>query len=276
MGSGCRLSSKNSVAFHGRVVDFGIIAMTIISRTFASLVLLQLLLCFPVAMQGAVLDEWTLEDVLARMVESNGGQEAIEEITNLRIRGKIVSDKGTQDFVLLKKRPNKTRIQLMFKGRSREAGFDGITGWQRVSQGNEERVVPIEGEDLARMERDADFDGPLVGEPQSGVACRLLGVERIDRVDYFVVEVAKSNSVGRHYIDSRTFREDKVLQTVTLNSGEEVETQTQYFEYKRFGGIWVAMRTERWSAGDTKETILINSVDLNPGILDRAFARPEE
>jgi hypothetical protein len=228
------------------------------------------------ALPAAGLEDWTIEEVLRKVEEANGGQEAIQSITNVRIRGSISGPLASYDFVLLKKRPNKFLLNLMYKGRSIETGYNGEKGWRRINKGESVTIEELEGPDLDGMLTEADFDGPLIGSPPPGVARRLVGIERIDRVDYFVVEVEGPRGLFRHYVDSRSFREYKVELVTPAKESSYQPSMTIYDDYERYGTIWVAMNVKRMlQSGDT-ETVQIHQVEANPGLLDFIFEKPRE
>ena len=220
--------------------------------------------------------DWTLEAVLKKVEDANGGIDAIETVTNLRVRGEIITEDLAYDFLLLKKRPNLVRIHLMFPGRSVENGFDGKNAWRRVWIRGEDRVEELSSADLAKSNLDLDFDGPLIGEVLPGMERELLGVERIDRVDYFVVLVKGQHVQTRHFIDSRNFREWKSVREVH-EDGELVSAATSiYSDYQRHKTIWLAHRIRRILADGSEETVVITEAEVDPGILDRAFAIPRQ
>lgn len=216
----------------------------------------------------------TLEAILERVAEANGGERALQETTNLRVIGEVSSGEEVYEFLLLKKRPDKVRIKLMFKGRTMETGFDGEVAWQRLRQGGEERTRILTSEELAQANLDLDFDGPLIGDPLPGYTRSFVGVERIDRADYLVIQIDSDRERSFHYIDPRTFREARTIRH-RLDDGEVADTVvTRYFQYKRHGVIWLAERVERDLADGSEETILVRQAEVDPGILDRAFAAP--
>jgi len=241
----------------------------------AAPLLCLLLFMVPLLSPAARLEDWTLDQVLDKIAEANGGKESIKSVTNARIRGRIAGPDNTIDFLLLKKRPDMMRLRLTYQGRAIEVGYNGTVGWRRVSQGENQQVTDIPDEDLAQMQLEADFDGPLVGPLPEGVTRTLVGLERIERVDYFIIVVKRPTLVTRHYVDSRTFRELKMIQTRPSENGDELETATLYFDYNRFSGIWIAMRSERHLPNGQVEVVSVEEVDVNPGILDRAFDKPE-
>lgn len=240
--------------------------------------LLSLFVLFsPISLLMAVdADDWTLEDVLKKVEEANGGIEAIEEISNIRVRGEIVTPDNAYDFLLLKKRPNMVRIHLLFQGRSVENGFDGKTAWRRLWLKGRDRVKKLTAAELAQTNLDIDFDGPLIGDAMPGETRRFLGVERIERVDYFIVLVESDLVQTRHYIDSRNFREWKTIREI-LEDGEVVAaTESEYFDYNRHKTIWMAHRILRTLPDGTTETVIVEDAEIDPGILDRAFEMPKQ
>ena len=239
-----------------------------------SLLSLSLLFASVVA-PAADFEGWSLEDVLKRVEEANGGLEAIKEVTNVRILGEIENEEATYDFYLLKKRPNKFRLGLLYKQRSIDTGYDGSVCWKSVDLGSSQTVTELTGEDRQNMLIEADFDGPLIGEPSAGSTRRLIGIERIDRVDYFVIEISGPRGIFHHYVDSRTFRELKV-EHYPNGDLEATPRLTVYHDFKRFEGIWVSMRVERTLQDGKKETVHVRDVEINPALLDFIFKMPEE
>ena len=230
-------------------------------------------LATPVPGQRAPQD-WTLEEVLAAIEEANGGRQAIEATTNIRVRGSVQTDTVSYEFLLLKKRPDKMRIKMMLKGRSIETGFNGITGWRRTSQGEREQIEEMSDAELEAANLDVDFDGPLIGDAMPGMERRLLAVEREGRVDYFVIEVRGAATVTRHYIDSRSFREWRTVRERFGADEPAGETVTEYADYRRIGSIWLAYLVEKRYPDGRRETITIESAELDPGLLDQVFDVP--
>jgi len=221
-------------------------------------------------------DTWTLEDVLEKVVEVNGGLDTVESTTNLRVIGKVHRGDFVYDFLLLKKRPDMVRIHLMHKGRSIETGFNGETGWRRIWDRGRDSVEVLTEAQLASANLEIDFDGPLIGEALPGTERSYLGVERVNRIDYFVIGVENALSRSRHYIDSRTFREWRTVREI-LNGEEVVGTVvTTYSQYTRHGTIWLAERVERVLPDGSSDMITVDKAEVDPGILDRVFDVPRE
>lgn len=270
-----RLSSKNSVAMTLENGEIAPIVMKFRIRRELAALLTAFLLFATASGQSAELEKWTIDQVLAKVTEANGGQDTIDNVTNVRINGSIEGGTNSYDFVLLKKRPDKIRMRFMFRGMAVESGYDGKTGWRRQSKGERSQVTELEGMDLAALQQESDFDGPLVGEIQNKVSLELDRIERIGRVDYFVVKEESTLRTAEHYIDSRTFRTMKLVSSRKVASGESRTSESNYRDYKKYGGIWVAHLVIRTLPDGNEETIRIDQVEVNPGILDLVFRKPD-
>lgn len=221
------------------------------------------------------LEDWTLEDVLTAVAEANGGLESIEQITNARFMGSVEGNVNNYEFVILKRRPDLIRSRMIVDDKVLETGYDGAIAWRLFEQGDYSKVEQVEDPGFVEnLQIEADFDGPLIGPAASGVTRSLRGVERIDRIDYFVVEVSHANEVALHYIDSRTFREVKVVKTIDSSTGEPLVINTRFHEIENHNGIWVAKRVEKEFSNGNRELVFLDVVEMNLGILDFSFKMP--
>ncbi len=223
------------------------------------------------------LTEWTLEEVLEAVVDANGGWENIEKVTNVRFLGEVVSEDTSFQFVILKRRPDMMRARMESPLRVMETGFDGTTAWRRMKYRGFDRVTEITDPVTKQsILLEADFDGLLIGDPPEGVSRKLAGVERIDRVDYFVVEVGTFRGTQRFYVDSRTFRQLKVVSEQTGPDGETEREVTWFEENRRHNGIWIAHKVVKEHSDGRTEVARMHEVDINPGMLSFPFRMPEE
>ena len=221
------------------------------------------------AQEGAQLDE-----ILAGVLEANGGPDQIESARTLRVVGKIEAGDIHYDFILLKKRPDKVRVTLRHMGRVIDSGHDGKQAWRQTRYGNRSEVEILSPDEASTMLNELTFDGPLIGEAPEGSRRYLDGEERIDRVIYYKVVVESATTRSTHYIDSRTYRELKTVSERTLEDGSVRVTTSNYSEYNRLGSIWLAHRIERVQSDGSSEIIRVEDAQLNPGIFDSAFAIP--
>lgn len=225
------------------------------------------------AQAASGLGSWTTERVLEGITNANGGLSAVEGIRDVRVLGEITADGQTFDFILLKRRPDRIRIAVFFSGMSEETGFDGKVAWKRAQNRAGTRVRVLTDEEFSRENLDTDFDGSLLGDLLPGVTRDLVGIERIDRIDYLKMEVRDQHSRYIHYIDSRTFREFK-KEVYLLSEPDKLISTSYSLEYRNHQPIWVAHLVRQEFADGRVRIIRIRSADFNSGILERAFDVP--
>jgi zinc protease len=103
---------------------------------------------------GAADAKPTVDSVLAKFVDASGGKAAMEKIKSRTIRGDLDLLGSTSDWLSSAKAPNKLLSELKSDALGPVAdGFDGVTAWSKTQAG----LRVKEGEELAKMKRDADF-----------------------------------------------------------------------------------------------------------------------
>jgi hypothetical protein len=219
------------------------------------------------------LADWTLEQVIDRIEQANGGMNAIEEVRDVRVLGQMDVGDSTVDFLLLKRRPNMVRINVFYARMSEETAFDGKQAWRRTNLPDGEELELIAADALDELNLDTDFDGPLIGGMDPSLTAELIGVERIDRVDYFKVEVSGERQRNIHFIDSRTFRKLK-KEVYSVETGE-LQSVSYFNDYRNHSPIWVAHTVRQEFADGGERIIRLQSAEFNVGILERVFSVPQ-
>lgn len=217
----------------------------------------------------------TLEEVMERYKEANGGQENLEYVNSLRVFGTMEEDGIVYDIVMVKKRPNLKRIALRHLQNSLVMGFDGQRSWRAFEHhGMLVGLELLEGIEAMRFEQDVDFDGPLLSGDTEGQQVRLARTERIGRVEYYVAEIIRPDERTEVFIDSRNFREHKTVLFRNDDEGNPVRIESRLGNYEQVGGIWVAMLVERFVDGNLTTRIRLDRAEVNPGIFDSFFEMP--
>ncbi|HKS36338.1 MAG TPA: hypothetical protein VJW76_04045 [Verrucomicrobiae bacterium] len=96
----------------------------------------------------------TVDSILDKFVEVSGGKSALEKIKSRTIKGELEMLGSTSDWVMSAKAPNKQFSEFNNPAFGAVVeGFDGTVAWSR----NQGGVRVKEGEELAKLKRDADF-----------------------------------------------------------------------------------------------------------------------
>lgn len=217
----------------------------------------------------------TLEEVMERYKEANGGKENLEFVNSLRVFGTMEEDGIIYDIVMVKKRPNRKRIALRHLQNSLVMGFDGQRSWRAFEHhGMLVGFELLEGIEAMRFEQDVEFDGPLLSGSRDGQEVRLARTERIGRVEFYVAEIVRPDERTEVFIDARNFREHKTVLFRNDEEGNPVRIESRLSNYQQVGGIWVAMLVERFVDGNLTTRIRLDRAEVNPGIFDSFFEMP--
>jgi hypothetical protein len=233
---------------------------------FASLILVA------VSAQAMTADELVNKNVAAR-----GGMDSLQAIKSLRLSGKmIVGGFGAEiDAVQIYKRPGAYRFEGTLQGMTMVQSYDGKEAW-RISpfQGRKdpERTSADDAKELAEQ---ADFDGSWVNAGAKGNKLDYLSTEDVDGTEAHKLKVTLANGdVEYVYFDPDAFLVIRTLKQRTVR-GVELREETDYSDYEKVNGTFVAFSTSSGNAGDTQRTkFTVDKADANASVDDATFAFP--
>lgn len=215
----------------------------------------------------------TADQILDRFVEAIGGRTALEKGTSTIIRG----TSQFEDVLVIgkveiyAKAPNKTAMIMKVPslGIMRQ-GFDGTVGW---TQEFGEDVRELQGEELERLRRDADFYG-FLHYRQHYPQMKLLGKDKVGLRDVYVIEARPAHGDPRKlYFDVENglmLRRDIIVQ----GRGGKFLTQNYSEDYREVEGRKFAFRIRQVSPRLT-HTLRVTSIQVNVPIDDAVFAMPK-
>jgi outer membrane lipoprotein-sorting protein len=233
---------------------------------FASLILVA------VSAQAMTADELVNKNVAAR-----GGMDSLQAIKSLRLSGKmIVGGFGAEiDAVQIYKRPGAYRFEGTLQGMTMVQSYDGKEAW-RISpfQGRKdpERTSADDAKELAEQ---ADFDGSWVNAGAKGNKLDYLSTEDVDGTEAHKLKVTLANGdVEYVYFDPDAFLVIRTLKQRTVR-GVELREETDYSDYEKVNGTFVAFSTSSGNAGDTQRTkFTVDKADANASVDDATFEFP--
>jgi hypothetical protein len=219
------------------------------------------------------------DEIIANNVAARGGAEQLHALRSLERKGRLVVP-GTSLVMTvreLRARPGEFRQEYTLQGLTQIAAWDGREGW---------RVQPFEGrKDAARMPADeanalklaADLDGPLVDYRAKGHKVEYLGTEDIEGTPAHKLRVrlAWGDEVS-YWIDPETWMVLRSRQLQFVRGAERV-VDTDYGEYEKVGGVYVAMSEEsgpKDSEPSRRRKVIFESAAANVDVGPDAFAFP--
>ena len=230
---------------------------------------------------GAAADsQLTVQQILDRYVAARGGADAWHKIQTMDWTGHIESGPGgitKVPFLLLFKRPNATRFEVITQGQHAVRIFDGEKGWKMTPVEGGLPVVKDYGADEVSSARDAGgLDGPLFDPGTKGIVVALQGMESIEGHNAYHLKLTLPSGQVRHdYIDTQSFLELRYDRMTRNGAGMAGVVSVYLRNYQTFEGLVIplVMETGGPVARET-DKMIIEKVALNPTPTIEQFARP--
>lgn len=218
----------------------------------------------------------TLDEIMAKHYEAQGGLPLLQKMTTARITGKMQIGPGMEaPLTMEKKRPGKVRMDFTFSGMTGTTAFDGTQGWQVMPFMGKKDPEAMSADDAKEVEQQADFDGPLVDWKAKGHALELIGKESVEGAETFKLKLTRKNGqVEFYYIDTETFLILKQTAKRTVR-GTEVDGESLFSDYKEVDGIMFAFSMTNGVVGsEQKQTMTFEKIEIDPAIDDARFHMP--
>lgn len=238
----------------------------------AMLTLLALALTAPASALDA-------EQLIAKHIEARGGVESLRALKSVQRHGHLIIPGANFNISAstLVVRGGGVRDEFAFQGLNFINAFDGKEAW---------KVNPSEGrKDPERMSSDeakplqlqADLDSPLLDYKAKGHSVEYLGLDDVEGTPAYKLRVhLKSGDEVLYYLDPDTYMIIRDVQK-QLVRGAEQETETDYGEYEKVGGVYVPMSENsgpKNSDSSQKQQLVFDNAAANVAADPAQFAFP--
>jgi hypothetical protein len=221
-------------------------------------------------------------DSLARserlVAASRGGRAGHKEAA----QAADVADKPREQiqlpFRLEMKRPNKSRLELDFAGKTAVQLFDGRAGWKLRPYLNRDDYEPYTAEELKTAQANSDLESPLMNFAVKGSAVAVEGIEAVEGHDAYQMKLTRQNGSTQHYwIDAQTFLDVRYEGVPRVLDGKPHQVLVYQRDFRTVNGLKVPFVFETMVDGTPDpHRMVIESTQVNPPLADAHFAKPQE
>lgn len=227
----------------------------------------------------------TADDIINKYHTTIGGVDAINKLTGIKMKAKVDAQGMTipLEIFIMKDGKTATRFELMGKMIYQDV-FDGETVW-----GTNFMTMKAEKSDAETTDnkkRDSkNFMSDFLNYKEKGYSVELLGKETAEGVECFKIKFTKHkelvdgqevDNIVYYYFDAENFI--PIMTEGVINKGQMKGqiAQTVFSDYQEVNGIYFAFSiTSRLKDGQG-QTVVIESVELNPVVEEGLFKFPEE
>lgn len=237
-----------------------------------TIVALLMVLAAPVALG------YSAEELAAKNIEAKGGGDKLHAIQSVRLSGKLIVGGGALqfDYVTLIKRPQSVRYEAKLQGLTQVQAFDGSQAWQINPFQGRKDPEKLSADDAKGMAEDAaDVVGPLVDYREKGYRLESLGTEDVDGTEAYKLRLTRPNGDLMYvYLDPDYFLEIRTLSR-RIEHGVPSETITDYGDYEKVNGIYLALSQESGPKGSSdRQKVQFDTAEFNVAMDDAEFHFP--
>ncbi len=216
----------------------------------------------------------TVDQVLAKIFEAEGGLAKLKAVQSRHITGHIEGLPTPVSFDQLNARPNRIRLSLRTEAQGASAGqaaqpastqvktFNGTAGWAWSDSEGPRALAPEEIQVL-----DADFDGPLVDAAAKGNRVEYLGLQAFQHQNGLALKVTlKDKRVQTMYFDPKTF-----LKFTQVNGEGKAAVELDFWDYNEVDGLPMA-----YTVIIGPVSVRVDTITLNAPVTDADFQPPRK
>jgi hypothetical protein len=194
------------------------------------------------------------------------------------VKGKLQTKQRDETFLpytLEFKRPQKTRLEIQFKGQTAVQVFDGTQGWKQRPYLGRSNWDAYTAEEVKQAAVEPGIDGFLIDYAAKGAKVELVGSEKVEDQNTYKLKVTLRGGEVRHvWVDAKTFLEAKVEGLPRRLDGKPHNVEVFLRDFKREGNVVIPHVLELHTAGLRRpEKIIIESATVNPKLDDARFTK---
>jgi len=255
---------------NGKVFALGVIACVagLATRTIAA------------APAAAAPPALTAQQVIDRYVAACGGAGKWRDIKTMAWNGHVETGSGgigKMPFMMLFRRPDATRFEILQQGQRSVRVFDGTEGWRMRPTSTGLPETKAYGDEEVSFARDAaGLDGPLFDHEAKGVKVVLEGLDSVEgHAAYRLGLTLPSGRKRTDWIDAHSFLELRYDREMRNAQGITGTVAVYYRNYQAVEGLTMPFLIETGSAsGGVPDKMVIEQIALNPTLPDNLFAKP--
>jgi hypothetical protein len=225
-------------------------------------------------------DPLTVDQIIERYVAARGGAEAWRKTQTMAWTGHVESGPGGRantPFLMLFKRPDATRFEVIAQGHHTVRAFDGVAGWKlQPTDAGVPETKPYNAEELSYAHDAGGLDGPLFDYRAKGVRIELQAPDHIAGHDAYRLKLTlPSGKTRTDWIDAQSFLELKYDREARNLPGRPGTVSVYYSDYQSVLGLVMPFTIETGvGTNPSKDKMIIEKIAINPPLDDGVFSEP--
>ena len=222
----------------------------------------------------------TAEQVIDRYVAACGGSDKWRTVQTMAWNGHIEAGAGgisKMPFMMLFRRPDSTRFEMMKEGQRSVRIFDGKQGWKvRPASTGLPEIKDYSADDISYAQDASGLDGPLFDHKAKGVGVVLKGLEEVEGHRAYHLDLTLPSGRKRtDWIDAESFLDLRYDREIHNSQGRTGVIAVYLRDYRKVEGLTIpfVIETGNGTGGDP-DKMIIEKIAINPALEASQFAKP--
>lgn len=216
----------------------------------------------------------TVDDIIQKYSTAMGGLENFNKLQSLKTTGTVTTQGLDLPMTIqvINNRAVRTDIDVMGQ-KIVNCYIDG-KGWTINPFAGITSATDVTGTELSEFKSQSMIASQLMDYKSRGHQVELLGQENVDGAKAYKIKLTNKDDskVTTYFIDATSSLVIRSISTIDLQ-GVEMEVQTNYSDYKDFGGLKFIMARVQTVEGQTLREIKYDSLELNVAIDEKIFEK---
>lgn len=202
-------------------------------------------------------------------------QEARREVA-LGLRKEEPEQQIELPFTLAKERPNKSRLEIEFAGKTAVQVYDGTNGWKLRPFLNRNDAQPFTPQEAKAEAESGEMGDALIDYAAKGTKIEVEGMEPVDGHDAYKLKLTlKGGTVQHVWIDAHSFLDVKVEGIPRQMDGKMHSVWVYQRDFRSVQGLKMPFVLETVVDGFPQaHKIVVEKVVVNPKLPAATFAKP--
>lgn len=186
---------------------------------------------------GAQAHAQTVDEIIAKNIQAQGGIEKIKSHKSIRMTGTLDAGGGILlPIILTALQPNHIRIEFTVQGLTGIVAYDGANAWQVIPFTGKKDPEPMDEDGRKELAYESDLTGPLVDYKEKGNKVELVGKEPVEGSDAYKLKVTlKNGDIHYIFLDADSYLQIQESSKSVVR-GTEQTTKSTAGDYKEVDG----------------------------------------
>ena len=215
----------------------------------------------------------TAQEVLAKMIEAQGGAAALTSVKDTTINAtvELVTMGMNGTLTMYQKEPNMMRMDIEIMGMVITQAYDGTVAWMINPQTGATEEMPEPA--VQAMKRQSLGNDALLNPDKYGIKYEFKGKEKLDAKEYLVLQQTTADGhQTTMYLDPASYLTYKAKgKEVNAQTNAEVLTESTFGDYRKVGDVTLAHSVATTQDGQEFMKMAITKVTFNSNLEDAFF-----